>query len=62
MVYFLLLIIHAPNFIYWFIAPLAFTLFERIYTKIRVYSVKYGEFYIKDVNLLPSKVKFINIF
>ena len=55
-VYYILLIIHTRNFWKWFILPFVLVVFERIFTCMRVQSVKYGETYIKDVNLLSSKV------
>ena len=50
------LIIHAPNYWAWFLGPLVLTIIERLYTKLRVNSNKFGEFYIQDVVLLPSRV------
>ncbi len=47
---------HATNYWKWFIVPAVFLLFERILRFIRVKSSDYGNTYISDVNLLPSKV------
>jgi hypothetical protein len=54
--YYILLILHATNFWKWFVIPLVFLIIEKISTLFRICSVKYGETYIKDVNLLSSKV------
>jgi predicted ferric reductase len=54
--YYILLILHCKNFWKWFIGPLVLVVFERIYNYLRVKSVKHGETFIKDVNLLSSKV------
>lgn len=58
-VYYALLIVHAKNFWKWFVGPAILIVFERLYTFIRYKSVKYGDTYIKDVNLLSSKVHYI---
>jgi hypothetical protein len=56
LLYYPILIIHAQNYWKWFIVPLTFMVFERIYTCFRIQSASYGETLIKDVNLLSSKV------
>jgi len=55
-VYYIILILHATNFWKWFIGPLFLVIFERLFTCFRVQSTKYGDSFIKDVNLLSSKV------
>lgn len=54
--YYLFLIIHCKNFWKWFIGPFVLVLFERAFNITRSYSKKYGDTFIKDVGLLPSKV------
>lgn len=54
--YFILLFVHCTNFWKWFILPFFLVLIERVYTLVRVKSIKFGETYIKEVNLLSSNV------
>ena len=56
--FFILLVLHAAVFWKWFVGPLAIILLERVYKLYRVRSDMYGETYIRDVNLLNSKVGF----
>lgn len=56
MAYFILLFVHCTNFWKWFILPFFLVLIERVYTLVRVKSIKFGETYIKEVNLLSSNV------
>lgn len=53
---YIITILHATNYWKWFIVPAVFLLFERLLRFIRVKSSDYGNTYISDVNLLPSKV------
>jgi predicted ferric reductase len=53
---YILTILHAHNFWIWFVIPACFLLFERVSRCVRVRSSNYGATYIRDVNLLPSKV------
>ncbi|CAF0745978.1 unnamed protein product [Brachionus calyciflorus] len=55
-VYYIILIIHATHYWKWFILPFVLVIFERLFTFIRYKSIKYGDTYIRDVNLLSSKV------
>ncbi len=55
-VYYIVLIIHCDHFWKWFIGPFVLVVIERVYNRFRVNSQSYGETYIKDVNLLSSKV------
>ncbi len=54
--FYILLILHAEQFWKWFIGPFVIILIERLYTLFRIRSSNYGETFIKDVNLLSSKV------
>jgi hypothetical protein len=55
-VYFILAFVHATHFWQWFLVPGICLIFEKVYTRFRIKSERFGETYIKDVNLLSSKV------
>lgn len=57
-VFYAVLFIHATHFWKWFIGPFLLAVLERIFTCYRLVSKNHGDNYIKEVNLLASKVSF----
>ncbi|CAH1788924.1 unnamed protein product, partial [Owenia fusiformis] len=55
-IFWALLVIHGPIFCYWFALPGVIFIIEKISSSKFVKLAHYGETYIKEVNLLPSKV------
>jgi hypothetical protein len=55
-VFYAVLFIHATHFWKWFIGPFVLALLERLFTCYRLVSKNHGDNYIKEVNLLASKV------
>lgn len=54
--FWILLILHGPIFWYFFIVPGTLFIIEKIMNSKLVKLARYGKVYIKEVNLLPSKV------
>jgi len=54
--YYIILVLHTTHFWKWFLVPFLICLIERIFTLCRVNSKKFGETFIKEVNLLSSNV------
>jgi predicted ferric reductase len=53
---FVITIFHASGYWKWFILPAIFFVFEKILKLIFIKSESHGQSFIKDVNLLPSRV------
>lgn len=53
---YIITIFHAKNYWKWFILPAVFVFFELLLKSVLIQSSNYGSTYIKDVNLLPSRV------
>ncbi|XP_041355501.1 NADPH oxidase 5-like [Gigantopelta aegis] len=54
--FWILLILHCPHFWFWFIAPGVIFLVEKISRSKFIKKMRYGQTFITEVNLLPSKV------
>jgi len=59
--FWILLILHGPIFWMFFIAPATLYLLERIYRTRLFKLAKYGNIYITEVNVLPSKVSRLRV-
>lgn len=59
--FYIILILHAPDFWKWFIVPALIYIAERIYRSKLFKFIRYGRTYIHAANVLPSKVLYIYI-
>lgn len=57
-VWYIVLILHGPNFWKWFIGPALIYIAERIFRSKLTKIYKYGRIYITEANILPSKVHY----
>ena len=54
--FWILVILHGPHFWKWFVAPGAMFILEKIFRSKLIKMARYGETFVEEVNLLPSKV------
>ena len=62
MLFWVLLILHGPNFWCWFVGPAVLLLLEAFSETTIVKALRFGKTYVKEVNLLPSGVSIISCF